>query len=302
MTNTPEKTEMFKDYKAIFKDLRKIQDKLWQDSMASFPGATFPRGMETWQKDTLNNVNNLVGQAIRQSMDLQREWLSQWSERASGKNLKPKTFAELSAEARQSTERWLENQNQLWDQWLKLLSGNNMHGKLPGFAEWEKAMQESMQAQMDLLQDWSDMTDFKKLSNKEFSKLSNQIVKAMDKSISTQQRLWSHWFDRLQGVGKAATAAEPRQKAKPTAKKKAVSGTKPAKASGKSAVAVDDLKQIAGIGPGLEKKLKDSGISTLHELAGLDDHDIARLEEDVIRFSGRIKRDKWVEQAKKLIS
>lgn len=289
---------MFKDYKAIFKDLRKIQDKLWQDSMASFPGATFPRGMETWQKDTLNNVNNLLGQAITQSMDLQREWLSQWSERASGKNLKPKTFAELSDEARQSTERWLANQNQLWDQWLKLLSGNNKQGKLPGFAEWEKAMEESMQAQMDLLKDWSDMTDFKKLSNKEFSKLSNQIVKAMDKSISTQQRLWSHWFDQLQGAGNAAKAAE----AEPTAKKKAEKKTRPAKPASKSTVAVDDLKQIAGIGPGLEKKLKDSGISTLHELAGLDDHDIARLEEDVIRFSGRIKRDKWVEQAKKLIS
>jgi predicted flap endonuclease-1-like 5' DNA nuclease len=190
----------------------------------------------------------------------------------------------------------LENQNQLWDQWLKLLSGSNKQEKLPDFAEWEKAMEESMQAQMDLLKDWSDMTDFKKLSNKEFSKLSNQIVKAMDKSISTQQRLWSHWFDQLQGAGDIAKPTKAKQKAETTAK------TESPQPAGKSTVAVDDLKQIAGIGPGLEKKLKDSGISTLHELAGLDDHDIARLEEDVIRFSGRIKRDKWVEQAKKLIS
>ena len=109
---------MFKDYQKILKELRKTQDKLWQDSMASFPGSVFPRGMDKWQKDTLDFVINLLGRAITQSLDLQREWLGQWAERASGKNLKPKTFAELSAEAHRCTERWLENQNQLWDQWL----------------------------------------------------------------------------------------------------------------------------------------------------------------------------------------
>ncbi len=286
---------MFKDYQKILKDLRKTQDKLWQDSMASFPGSVFPRGMDKWQKDTLNNVNDLLGRAITQSLDLQREWLSQWADRASGKNLKPKIFAELSAEAHRSTERWLENQNQLWDQWLKLLSGNSQKGKAPDFSSWEKAVEESMQAQMDLLKEWSDMTNFKKLSNEEFSKLSDHIVKTMEKSITTQQRLWDQWFDQLEGAGKGGkqTTAE-----KPAAQKEK---TKATKAGGKSSAVADDLKQISGIGPGLEQKLKDRGIHTLHALAELDDHDIARLEEDVIQLSGRIKRDKWVEQAKKLI-
>jgi predicted flap endonuclease-1-like 5' DNA nuclease len=66
--------------------------------------------------------------------------------------------------------------------------------------------------------------------------------------------------------------------------------------------AEEDLKQISGIGPGLEKKLKDGGISTLRQLAELSDQDIAHLEENIIRFSGRVKRDGWVEQARKLIS
>ncbi len=288
---------MFKDYQKILKELRKTQDKLWQDSMASFPGSVFPRGMDKWQKDTLDNVNNLLGRAITQSLDLQREWLGQWAERASGKNLKPKTFAELSAEAHRSTERWLENQNQLWDQWLKLLGGSGRHGKAPDFSGWEKAVEESMQAQMDLLKDWSDMTNFKKLSGKEFSKLSDHIVKTMEKSITTQQRLWNQWFEQLEGTGKAGKQAAA---AKPAAEKKKAK-PKAAKSRSQSTVAADDLKQINGIGPGLEKKLKDSGIHTLHALAEMDDHDIARLEEDVIQFSGRIKRDKWVEQAKKLV-
>ena len=66
--------------------------------------------------------------------------------------------------------------------------------------------------------------------------------------------------------------------------------------------AKDDLKQISGIGPGLEKKLNREGILTLDQLAKLSDEDIAHLEESIIRFPGRIKREKWVEQAKKLSS
>ena len=54
--------------------------------------------------------------------------------------------------------------------------------------------------------------------------------------------------------------------------------------------------------PGIEKKLKENGIVTLGQIAELSDQAIADLEEKVIRFSGRIKREQWVEQARKLIS
>ena len=99
---------MFKDYKRIFKGLREMQDQLWKDSMASFPSLEFPRDINEWQHQTLQNVNNLVDGAVTLSLHLQREWLSQWNERVSHKNLKAKTFAELSAEARQATEDWLD--------------------------------------------------------------------------------------------------------------------------------------------------------------------------------------------------
>ena len=146
--------------------------------------------------------------------------------------------------------------------------------------------------------------DFKKLSGKEVEKLSNQISKAMEKSIETQQRLWGLWFDQLAGAGKSeGKAAEPQPKTEKsvTAAKPAKAAARPAKTAPKSAKAEDDLKQIRGIGPGLEKKLKENGVSTLKQIAAWKAADIARMEESVIRFSGRIKRDKWVEQAKKLI-
>lgn len=62
----------------------------------------------------------------------------------------------------------------------------------------------------------------------------------------------------------------------------------------------DDLTAISGIGPALAKKLNGQGIYRYAQLAALSEKDIERLEGTVIRFSGRIKRDDWVGQAKKL--
>jgi predicted flap endonuclease-1-like 5' DNA nuclease len=289
---------MFKDYKGMFKELRNMQEQLWRESMASFPGAVFPGDMNEWQQKTLENVNSLVGQAVSQALELQREWMDQWMDRAGGKKVKPKLFADLSAEAVNSTQRWLDNQNQLLDQWLQVVRASSAANSLPGVDEWEKAVQDSIQRQIALLGDWSDMSGVKKLSTKEVAKLSSQIEKSMQKSIETQQRLWSHWFEELAAPvmpEEAAADAQPKKK-----KTRGAAGAR--KAAADSAQAEDDLKQISGIGPGLEKKLKEGGISTLRQLAELSDKDIAHLEDNIIRFSGRIKREKWVEQARKLVT
>mgnify|MGYP001128129841 CR=1 FL=1 len=283
---------MFKNYMGVLKDLRKMQEQMWKDSMANFPGSAFPTNMDDWQQKTLENVNSLVGQAVNHSLQLQREWLDQWAERAGGKKLKPKTFADLSEEARTSAQRWLDTQNGLWDQWLQVLQGTGEPDKLPDFEQWQVAVRESMERQMSLLDDWSDMTKVKKLSGKEINKLSGEIEKAMEQAIETQQRLWSHWFDdfgALTAAGLNAAGGEAKKKTNGKSKKAATEGH-------------DDLQQIAGIGPGLEKKLKDSGLTTIQQIAELSDQDITHLEEEIIKFSGRINRDKWVEQAKKLVS
>jgi predicted flap endonuclease-1-like 5' DNA nuclease len=289
---------MFKDYKKLLKNLRQMQDELWRDSMTNFPGPAFPSGMNEWQQKTLDNVNHLMEQAVESSLHLQREWLNQWVGRATRGDLKPKTFAELSEDARRSAQHWLQDQNRLWDQWLDVIRESGGQGKSPDFSEWEKSMQESMQSQMSLFNRWSEMTDFNKLSGKEFEKLFNQINKSMEKSIETQQRLWSLWFDPQAGAGKP----EGKVAEEPQPKKQAAPAKPAAGAVAKPAQAEDDLTQIRGIGPGLAKKLKENGVTTLKQIASWTAADIARMEESVIRFSGRIKREQWVKQAKALIS
>jgi predicted flap endonuclease-1-like 5' DNA nuclease len=62
----------------------------------------------------------------------------------------------------------------------------------------------------------------------------------------------------------------------------------------------DDLTAIGGIGPALERKLNAAGISSYAQLAALSNDDIDHLEKNIIKFSGRIRRDDWVGQAKAL--
>ena len=61
----------------------------------------------------------------------------------------------------------------------------------------------------------------------------------------------------------------------------------------------DDLKKISGVGPVLEKKLNDLGITTFAQVAAFSPEDIKRVD-DALSFKGRIEREKWLEQAAKL--
>src|SRR6056297_3035265 len=87
----------------------------------------------------------------------------------------------------------------------------------------------------------------------------------------------------------AAVAAKPAKKAEP---KKAA----PAK---KADAAGDDLKLLSGVGPALEKKLHEAGVTTFAQIAAWTDADIADMDEK-LSFKGRIEREGWVEQAKEL--
>ncbi|ETN95544.1 hypothetical protein SAMN04487906_2641 [Zhouia amylolytica] len=63
----------------------------------------------------------------------------------------------------------------------------------------------------------------------------------------------------------------------------------------------DDLKQIAGIGPFIEKKLNDIGIFTYRQLSKMQEEDIETITTLIEFFPGRIKRDDWKGQAQNLM-
>ena len=74
---------------------------------------------------------------------------------------------------------------------------------------------------------------------------------------------------------------------------------KPAKKAGVASGAADDLKELSGVGPALEKKLHEAGITSFAQIAAWTEEDVEKFGE-VLSFKGRIEREGWVEQAKAL--
>lgn len=92
---------------------------------------------------------------------------------------------------------------------------------------------------------------------------------------------------------KAKAKAEPKAKAAPKADAKTETKKADAPAGG------DDLKQLSGVGPALEKKLHEAGVTTFAQIAAWTEADVAEIDEK-LSFKGRIEREGWIEQAKEL--
>ncbi len=95
------------------------------------------------------------------------------------------------------------------------------------------------------------------------------------------------------------TAARKPVPARPKVRKKPSRKTLAATLLSKPKGAADDLKQISGVGPKLEKTLNEIGIFHYWQIAGLEKDHISELD-DKLAFKGRINRDKWIEQAREL--
>jgi len=63
--------------------------------------------------------------------------------------------------------------------------------------------------------------------------------------------------------------------------------------------AADDLKLISGVGPVIERKLNDLGITQYAQVAAFTDAEVERVDA-VLNFKGRVARDNWKGQAKAL--
>ena len=88
-------------------------------------------------------------------------------------------------------------------------------------------------------------------------------------------------------AGVAVAAAAPKKAAAPKADK--------------AAAGADDLKLLSGVGPALEKKLHEAGITSFAQIAAWTDADVEEFGEK-LSFKGRIEREGWIEQAKDLAS
>lgn len=82
----------------------------------------------------------------------------------------------------------------------------------------------------------------------------------------------------------------------PVSAQEAAPATPPAPGEG------DDLTRIKGLGPKLAEQLLALGVTRFAQIAAWDDAEIDRIDANLGRFRGRIRRDNWPEQARFLAS
>ena len=70
---------------------------------------------------------------------------------------------------------------------------------------------------------------------------------------------------------------------------------------GNGGLPFDDLKEVNGIGPKLEKVLNKKGITTFSQLSELDVKMIFEGEDEAVAIVGRVEREDWVGQARELM-
>lgn len=95
----------------------------------------------------------------------------------------------------------------------------------------------------------------------------------------------------------AATLAMPAVEAAPVA---SVQGTKPEGLTAPRGGVADDLKEISGVGPAMENLLHDLGYYHFDQVAAWRESEVAWVDDNLEGFKGRVSRDNWVAQAKKL--
>ena len=87
-------------------------------------------------------------------------------------------------------------------------------------------------------------------------------------------------------IESGATAQAPKSEAAPAPAAEAPAGG-------------DDLKKLSGVGPALEKKLLEAGVTTFAQIAAWTEEDVAAMDEK-LSFKGRIEREGWIAQAQEL--
>jgi NADH-quinone oxidoreductase subunit E len=99
----------------------------------------------------------------------------------------------------------------------------------------------------------------------------------------------------------ATSAAKPVSKADPAATSAASGpGTKPSTMDAPRASGADDLKLIKGVGPKMEALLNSLGFWHWDQVGSWGAKEVAWVDQNLEGFKGRVSRDNWVEQAKRL--
>jgi large subunit ribosomal protein L21 len=92
--------------------------------------------------------------------------------------------------------------------------------------------------------------------------------------------------------------AKAEKSAKPSASAKTAEKSAPVPADSKKAAAGDDLKALTGVGPALETKLIEAGITSYAQVASWTEADLDKLDGEIPGLKAKAEKGDWINEAK----
>lgn len=275
----------------VLEDWQKMQQQFLTKLPVELPDFGFNKyHTKPWETLHLNTFITWGQSAVKQSMDMQSNWIEHWL-----LQIKKETKAsninktELIRSIHDSMENWSTSQRDLWAYWFNMVEKttdtvDESTQLSTNLSLWQSTVTELLNTQTDKLEEWTRAINMEELTAEELFVVSDSIQETMNGCLEMQWQLWTQWFNYLD-IDKTAEITPIIE-----AKEKALNEKRK-----------DNLQQISGIGPVLAKKLYSQGIYSLNQIANLTEQQIDSLEASIIKIPGRIRKDDWVSQAKSII-
>jgi predicted flap endonuclease-1-like 5' DNA nuclease len=251
----------------ILKTWTDAQKRLWESLCSAVPLPP-PMGGEAWRETYLKNLESWEA-AVRRSLEQETTWVEEWVRRVAREKGTPEMMAAWVRQMEEVLQRWIQTQNQWWNDYFALL-------RRGGFIEPDRAGAESAPTV-------EPTAPSEPTPAAEPVPLEPPAAAVATETLAPEPPVT---VEAPAPVEPLPVAPAPPPVFEPAPVVAAPVAETP-----------DDLKLINGIGPTLEQKLRACGVAGFRDLATLSDADIERIEA-VIKFAGRIRRGDWIGQAK----
>jgi len=188
-------------WNAIFKEWQEMQQKFLDNLPAKLPGMNYPKpSMDQWQLPHLQTFMSWGQSAVKQSMELQTNWLDQWvGQMDSTIAASNENKADMIQRIQESMENWSENQSELWEYWFNMVEETAESTEDPialfeNISNWKSTVEETLESQSDWLNEWAKKIRIEELSPTELHNVSSQIQETMSGWLELQNELWDKWF------------------------------------------------------------------------------------------------------------
>ncbi|MGH8547476.1 MAG: hypothetical protein ACRERU_02510 [Methylococcales bacterium] len=268
----------------------------WKDAQSRITKCLFAErsdrdlsdALRIWKKPATGLMVRLGESVVRHSLELQAKWIDIWIHQFEREAVDLQVFSEQVQLMNRAMHNWGGIQQELRKFWFNLLDrslektgeSNPNRQKLE---TWKKVIKESEAELNHWFTKWEEQIHCKPLVPDALNQLIEKLGQEMLGWVQNQSLLWQYGFDFINGVP-------------PDAPDRKANASKIPETSSER----DHLTEISGIGPLIEQLLNAQNIVSFRQIASLSDEEISYLENNVLRFPGKILRREWIEEAKEL--